>query len=169
LFYSLHNGKPTHLSTDAVATVVNTAAQTARANCPTVPEHIHADRGCARLGITQSMGRPGSALDNSVIESWHCTLEFELRSLEQFATKAAARTRVAAWAPPLNPIDVPRRVQGSHLQPQRSIPRSLPRRPTAAVDPGDLDDPQPAHNAGRHRQRLPRCAARTKPELQDHH
>jgi putative transposase len=69
---------------------------------------LHTDRGseytagsfraaCARLGITQSMGRPGSALDNSVIESWHSTLEFELRSLEKFETKAAARARVAAW------------------------------------------------------------------------
>ena len=43
------------------------------------------------------MGRPGSALDNAVIESWHSTLEFELRSVERFATKAAARRRVAAW------------------------------------------------------------------------
>jgi putative transposase len=52
---------------------------------------------CARLGIRQSMGRPGSALDNAVIESWHSTLEFELRALEHFATRAAARARVAAW------------------------------------------------------------------------
>ena len=52
---------------------------------------------CERLGITQSMGRPGSALDNAVIESWHSTLEFELRSVEHFATKATARARVAAW------------------------------------------------------------------------
>jgi putative transposase len=52
---------------------------------------------CERLGIIQSMGRPGSALDNAVIESWHSTLEFELRSVEHFATKAAARARVAAW------------------------------------------------------------------------
>jgi transposase InsO family protein len=49
------------------------------------------------LGIAQSMGRPGSALDNAVIEAWHSTLEFELRSLEQFPTTAAARARVAAW------------------------------------------------------------------------
>jgi putative transposase len=74
-----------------------------------VPHVIfHSDRGseytaglvrqaCARLGISQSMGRPGSALDNAVIESWHSTLEFELRSLEQFTTKAAARARVSAW------------------------------------------------------------------------
>jgi putative transposase len=46
---------------------------------------LHTDRGseytagmfraaCARLGIHQSMGRAGSALDNAVIESWHSTL-----------------------------------------------------------------------------------------------
>jgi putative transposase len=52
---------------------------------------------CERLSVTQSMGRPGSALDNAVIESWHSTLEFELRRLEHFATKAAARAGVAAW------------------------------------------------------------------------
>jgi transposase InsO family protein len=52
---------------------------------------------CQRLGVQQSMGRPGSALDNAVIESWHSTLEFELRSVEHFPTKAAARTKVAAW------------------------------------------------------------------------
>ena len=69
---------------------------------------LHTDQGseytahrfraaCQRMGIQQSMGRPGSALDNSVIESWHSTLEFELRSLEHFTTKAQARARVAAW------------------------------------------------------------------------
>ena len=52
---------------------------------------------CTRLGIKQSMGRAGSALDNAVIESWHSTLSFELRDLERFATKARARARVAAW------------------------------------------------------------------------
>jgi len=52
---------------------------------------------CQRLSIAQSMGRPGSALDNAVIESWHSTLEWELRRVEHFATKAAARAKVAAW------------------------------------------------------------------------
>jgi transposase InsO family protein len=52
---------------------------------------------CERLGLRQSMGRPGSALDNAVIESWHSTVEFELRMLEHFTTKTQARTRVAAW------------------------------------------------------------------------
>jgi putative transposase len=52
---------------------------------------------CERIGVKQSMGRVGSALDNAVIESWHSTLDFELRSLEHFATKTDARRRVAAW------------------------------------------------------------------------
>ena len=52
---------------------------------------------CGRLSVSQSMGRPGSALDNAVIESWHSTLEFELRRTERFATRAAARARVAQW------------------------------------------------------------------------
>ena len=52
---------------------------------------------CGRVGITQSMGRVGSALDNAVIESWHSTVEFELRQLEHFTTRARARRRVAQW------------------------------------------------------------------------
>jgi len=43
------------------------------------------------------VGRPGSALDNAVIESWHSTLEWELRRVEHFATEATARAKVAAW------------------------------------------------------------------------
>jgi len=54
-------------------------------------------RLCARTGITQSMGRPGSGLDNAVIESWHSTLEFELRQLEHFDTKAQARAATAEF------------------------------------------------------------------------
>ena len=61
-------------------------------------------QACERLGIAQSMGRPGSALDNAVIESWHSTLEFELRSLRQFATRAEARSAVAAWIEDYNHV-----------------------------------------------------------------
>ena len=52
---------------------------------------------CQRVGIAQSMGRPGSALDNAVIESWHSTVEFELRRKEHFTTRQQARAAVAAW------------------------------------------------------------------------
>jgi len=61
-------------------------------------------QACERLGIAQSMGRPGSALDNAVIESWHSTLEFELRSLRTFATRAEARAAVAAWIEDYNHV-----------------------------------------------------------------
>jgi putative transposase len=59
---------------------------------------------CERLGVAQSMGRPGSALDNAVIESWHSTLEFELRALHKFTTKAQARSAVAAWIEDYNHV-----------------------------------------------------------------
>lgn len=177
---------------------------------------------CARVGIRQSMGRPGSALDNAVIESWHSTVEFELRSCEEFAIKTAARQRVAAWmdeynrtrrhssigmispinyelatrpiprprtptprrpehmptpstttteaaTPPLTLPCAPRRIRGPHLQPQGRLTRSLPRRPTAALDPGDLDGPPLARTSGRP-SACPTRARRTRPnELQDHH
>ncbi len=32
-----------------------------------------------------------------MIESWHSTVEFELRSAETFATRAQARAGIAAW------------------------------------------------------------------------
>jgi transposase InsO family protein len=57
---------------------------------------------CARLGITQSMGRAGSALDNSVSESLFSTLEFELLAGQRFATREQARRAVAAWADDYN-------------------------------------------------------------------
>lgn len=52
---------------------------------------------CERVGVTQSMGRVGSAYDNAVVESWHSTLEFELLSRQRFATKAEARKEVARY------------------------------------------------------------------------
>ena len=59
---------------------------------------------CQRLSISQSMGRPGSALDNAVIESWHSTVESGLRRIGHFATRAAARVRVAAWIEEYNTV-----------------------------------------------------------------
>ena len=58
----------------------------------------HAYRAaCQRCGIRQSMGRPGSGLDNAVIESWHSTLEFELRMLQHFRTRAQARAALVEF------------------------------------------------------------------------
>jgi putative transposase len=52
---------------------------------------------CRNLGVTQSMGRVGSALDNAAAESFFSTLEHELLSRRQFATRAEARAAVAGW------------------------------------------------------------------------
>jgi len=78
---------------------------------------------CERLGIAQSMGRPGSALDNAVIESWHSTLEFELRSLREFATRAAGRSAVAAWIEDYNCV---RRHSALGMRSPVDYERSLP-------------------------------------------
>src|SRR5262249_16786414 len=58
---------------------------------------VHFTETLMLAGLAPSIGTVGDALDNAVIESWHSTVEFELRRLEHFATKAAARAKVAAW------------------------------------------------------------------------
>jgi transposase InsO family protein len=54
-------------------------------------------RACTTLGVTQSMGRVGSALDNAAAESFNSTLEWELLSRRHFATKDQARREVARF------------------------------------------------------------------------
>ena len=69
---------------------------------------FHSDKGgeyvgdlfteaCDTLGVTQSMGRVGSALDNAASESWNSTLEHELLSRNTFDTKDQARRAVARF------------------------------------------------------------------------
>jgi len=52
---------------------------------------------CDALGVTQSMGRVGSALDNAAAESFNSTLEWELLSRRHFATRDQARREVARF------------------------------------------------------------------------
>jgi putative transposase len=52
---------------------------------------------CDALGVVQSMGRVGSALDNAAAESFNSTLEWELLSRRRFVTKDQARTEVAKF------------------------------------------------------------------------
>ena len=54
-------------------------------------------KACKGLGITQSMGRVGSALDNAVAESFFSTLEHERLSRRDYETRAEARQDVARW------------------------------------------------------------------------
>jgi putative transposase len=52
---------------------------------------------CRSAGVTQSMGRTGSALDNAVAESFNSTLEWELLRDSHFQNREQARHQVAAW------------------------------------------------------------------------
>jgi transposase InsO family protein len=59
-------------------------------------------QACRSLGVTQSMGRVGSALDNAAAESFNSTLEHELLSRRHFATKDQARREVARFVDAYN-------------------------------------------------------------------
>jgi transposase InsO family protein len=61
-------------------------------------------QACRRAGITQSMGRTGSALDNAAAEAFNSTLEFELLRQGHFATREQARHAVAAWIDEYNTV-----------------------------------------------------------------
>ncbi|MEV4749130.1 IS3 family transposase [Streptosporangium sp. NPDC049248] len=75
---------------------------------------LHSDQGseytaghfraaCERMGVVQSMGRVGSALDNAAAESLFSSLEFELfRILGPFDTREQARRMVAVWVDDFN-------------------------------------------------------------------
>jgi transposase InsO family protein len=69
---------------------------------------FHTDRGgeytagatveaCQRLGLTQSMSRTGSCLDNAAAESWFASLKVELVDRTRYRTRAEARAAIFAW------------------------------------------------------------------------
>ena len=55
------------------------------------------ESACRRLGITQSMGRVGCALDNAAAESFFSTLQHELISRHRRHTRHQARQDIATW------------------------------------------------------------------------
>lgn len=69
---------------------------------------FHSDRGseytseaynnlCDRLGVVQSMGRVGSALDNAAAESFNSLIKVEYIHRQRFSTRAEARLKIATW------------------------------------------------------------------------
>jgi transposase InsO family protein len=69
---------------------------------------FHSDRGseytseayetaCGRLGVLQSMGRVGSALDNAAAESFNSTIKVEYIHRHRFVTRAEARLKISTW------------------------------------------------------------------------
>lgn len=69
---------------------------------------FHSDRGseytaetfetaCTALGVLQSMGRVGSALDNAAAEAFNSTIKVEYIHRHRFRTRAEARLKIATW------------------------------------------------------------------------
>ncbi|WP_272941751.1 DDE-type integrase/transposase/recombinase [Saccharopolyspora spinosa] len=69
---------------------------------------FHTDRGseytaattaaaCRALGIVESMGRVGCALDNAAAEAFNSTLKVEFVHRHHFATRVEARIKISTW------------------------------------------------------------------------
>jgi transposase InsO family protein len=69
---------------------------------------FHSDRGseytgeaftsaCAKLGVLQSMGRVGSALDNAAAEAFNSTVKVECVHRHHFRSRTEARLKIATW------------------------------------------------------------------------
>jgi transposase InsO family protein len=69
---------------------------------------FHSDRGseytaeaynlaCGTLGVVQSMGRVGCALDNAAAEAFNSIVKVEYIHRRRFRTRADARLKVATW------------------------------------------------------------------------
>ena len=69
---------------------------------------FHSDRGseytsqayenaCLCLGVLQSMGRVGSALDNAAAESFNSTIKVEYIHRHRFTTRTEARLKISTW------------------------------------------------------------------------
>jgi putative transposase len=69
---------------------------------------FHSDRGseytaeafeiaCGKLGVTQSMARVGSALDNAAAEAFNSTVKVEYIHRHHFRTRQEARLKISTW------------------------------------------------------------------------
>jgi transposase InsO family protein len=69
---------------------------------------FHSDRGseytaetfeaaCTTLGVLQSMGRVGCALDNAAAEAFNSTIKVEYIHRHRFRTRAEARLKISTW------------------------------------------------------------------------
>ena len=95
-----------HPTTALATAALNMAAATRGGDVAGVI--FHTDKGaqttssafaeaCGRLGVTQSMGRAGSALDNAAAESFFSTLQHELIARRRWHTRHQARRDIANW------------------------------------------------------------------------
>jgi len=116
--FVVHPEHPDRTSVDAAAivtsshtSVVTELPVTARTH--TLGEAVdgvifHSDRGseytaaktaaaCRALGVTQSMGRVGCALDNAAAEAFNSTRKVEFAHRHTFTGRAEARIKISTW------------------------------------------------------------------------
>jgi transposase InsO family protein len=55
------------------------------------------DQACRALGVLQSMGRVGCALDNAAAEAFNSTIKVEYIHRHRFRTRAEARLKISTW------------------------------------------------------------------------
>jgi len=95
-----------HHDTALVIASLNMAAATRGGHVDGVI--FHSDRGseytseayetaCRKLGVLQSMGRVGSALDNAAAESFNSTIKVEYIHRHRFTTRTEARLKISTW------------------------------------------------------------------------
>jgi transposase InsO family protein len=95
-----------HHDADLIVASLNMAAATRGGTVDGVI--FHSDRGseytsedygkaCRRLGVLQSMGRVGSALDNAAAEAFNSTVKVEYIHRHRFTTRAEARIKISTW------------------------------------------------------------------------
>jgi transposase InsO family protein len=105
LGYAMGDHHDAGLTEAALAMAVTARAGEGRSTPGVV---FHSDRGseysaetfdaaCRRLGVVQSMGRVGSALDNAAAEAVNSTIKVELVHRRRFGTRAAARVEIGGW------------------------------------------------------------------------
>jgi hypothetical protein len=55
------------------------------------------EAACVKLGVLQSMGRVGCALDNAAAEAFNSTIKVEYIHRQRFQNRAEARLKIATW------------------------------------------------------------------------
>ncbi|WP_107502561.1 IS3 family transposase [Streptomyces noursei] len=129
-----------HHDTELVVASLNMATATRGGDVHGVI--MHTDRGseytskifgnaCGRLGVVQSMGRVGSALNNAVAEATNSSVKVEYIHRHRFTTRTEARIKIATWITDwynphrrhsacdwLSPIDYENRHTATEQQPQ---------------------------------------------------